>query len=299
MEIKRTDGVADTLVQRAQERAANPGKLWGLSWGEDLPKLNQVTGGIHQKKLIVLISRPNTGKSALAAKVALNVAKSGQVVRIASYEMSAESYQNRIACFMAGVPIYRVDNGTASAEELARYIKAQAEIATLDIEYQERADTFEEMENFFRRSGGCDLGVLDHIGIVPGFYGSSGYSNAASVSIRVSKLAHTTQTLLVLGHQNRESLKGEDKRPTPESVAGSDQITRDADLILGLYRPDQFVQMPEDQYMQPKPGELLVLKNRDGAAGRVIHMVYEPTRTDWKENPDLNGTAKEGRKKRE
>jgi hypothetical protein len=55
--------------------------------------------------------------------------------------------------------------------------------------------------------------------------------------------------------------------------------------------------MAEDQYMQPKPGELLVLKNRDGAAGRVIHMIYEPTRTDWKENPSLNGQKE--RKKRE
>lgn len=292
METKRPDDVAHTLTKQAQERAKHPGKLWGLSWGEDMPKLNQVTGGIKPRKLYVLISRPNTGKSALAAKWALNVAEAGKRVRIATYEMSAESYQNRIACFMANVPIYRIDQGTASGEELTRYVSAQARLAQMDIEYQESAETFEEMSAFFRADGGCDLGVLDHIGIVPGFYGAQGYSNAASVSIKVSRLAHTTNTLVVLGHQNRESLKGEDKRPTAESVAGSDQITRDADIIFGLYRPDQFTQMAEDQYLLPKPGELLVLKNRDGAAGRVIHMIYEPTRTDWKESPALNGTGK-------
>ena len=295
METKTPDTVADFLVKRAQERAKHPGKLWGLSWGEDMPRLNQVTGGIQDKKLIVLISRPNTGKSALAAKWALNVAEAGKRVRIATYEMSAESYQNRIACFLSGVPIYRIERGTATPEELLRYTTAQANIAKLDIEYQESAETFEEMALFFKRDGGCDLGVIDHIGIIPGFYGQQGYGNAASVSIKVSKLAHTAHTLLVLGHQNRESLKGEDKRPTPESVAGSDQITRDADIIFGLYRPDQFTQMAEDQHLLPKPGELIVLKNRDGAQGVVIHMIYEPTRTDWKETPGMNGTESKKR----
>ena len=287
----RTDTVAEALIQRAQERAANPGRIWGLSWGDDLPTLDQITGGISYKQLIVLISRPNAGKSALAAKVALNVARQGKRVRVATYEMSANAYQHRMACFMSNVPMWRIDKGAASTDDLARYASAQGELAELDIEYQESGDTFEEMRDFFARNGGCDFGILDHIGLVPGFYGSGGYSNAASVSIAVSKLAHSVCTLLVLGHQNRQSLQGEDKRPTPESVAGSDQITRDADLILGIYRADQFVREPAEVYDPNKmrPGELLVLKNRHGAAGMTIHLVYSPTRTDWKEDPELNG----------
>lgn len=286
--IHRPDEVAERLIQRAEERARNPKKLWGITWGDDMPRLNQLTGGIQSKKLYILISRPNAGKSGLAAKWALNVARDGQRVRIATYEMSADSYQHRIACFMSGVPIWRVDTGRATPEERVRYAKAHAELSRLDITYQESAETFEEMENFFRSKGGMDFGVVDHIGIIPGFYGSGGYTNAASVSIRLAKFAHSFATLLVLGHQNRQSLSQEDKRPTADSVAGSDQITRDADLIFGLYRPDMFVRMPEDQANDLKPGELLILKNRDGAAGRTIHMIYSPQHTDWKENPELN-----------
>lgn len=292
--VQRPDEVGERLVKRAEERAANPKKLWGITWGDDMPRLNLLTGGIQAKKLYVLISRPNAGKSGLAAKWALNVARDGSNVKVATFEMSADSYQHRIACFMAGVPIWRIDTGSATDEQRLRYAKAHGELARLNITYLESAESFEEMENFFRANGGMDFGVIDHIGIIPGFYGSGGYTNAASTSIRVAKLAHTFATLLVLGHQNRQSLSAEDKRPTPESVAGSDQITRDADLIFGLYRPDMFVRIPEDQANDLKPGELLILKNRDGAAGRTIHMIYSPQHTDWKENPELNNGGGSG-----
>jgi hypothetical protein len=74
-------------------------------------------------------------------------------------------------------------------------------------------------------------------------------------------------------------------------VAGSDQITRDADLILGLYRPDMFVRLPDEQAFDLKPGELLALKNRAGPMG-TVYMVFDPKRTDWKEDPNLNGESK-------
>lgn len=293
--IKHPDELAKQLIARAQERAENPGKIWGLSWGADMPKLDQITGGIGEKQLVVLISRPNTGKSALAAKWALNVARADRRVRIATYEMSAASYQHRISSFLSGVPIWRIDTGRATADELSRYASAQGVLAGLDIEYQESADTFEEMADFFSGFGGCDLGIIDHIGIVPGFYGQGGYSNAAQTSTRIARLAHNASSLIVLGHQNRASLQSEDKRPTPESVAGSDQITRDADLILGLYRPDQFTRLAEEQANDPKPGELLVLKNRHGPANRVIHLLYSPVHTDWKENPAYTEQERKGK----
>lgn len=285
MRIKHTDEVSEVLQRRAAERADDPSRLWGLSWG--MPTLDQVTGGLGEKKLVVLISRPATGKSALAAKWALHLARGGAEVRIATYEMSANAYQHRMACFMSGVAVWRIDRGQATKHELAAYFTALAELARLPITYQESSNSFEELRDFFSADGGGAVGILDHIGLVPGFYGAGGYSNASSVSIQVSRLAHTVSSLIVLGHQNRASLSGEDKRPTPESVAGSDQITRDADLILGLYRADQFVRMPDEEAEEVKPGELLILKNRDGAA-RTIHLLFSPPHTDWREVDELN-----------
>jgi hypothetical protein len=45
----------------------------------------------------------------------------------------------------------------------------------------------------------------------------------------------------------------------------------------------------EEQALDPKPGELLILKNREGRLG-TDYMIFNPLRTDWKEDPALNGT---------
>lgn len=291
MHVKKPADVSKRLIARAQERAANPQQVWGLSWGEDMPRLNEITGGIQEKTLTVLISRPAAGKSSIAAKWGLNAARTfkregkGLRVRIATLEMSAEAYQNRMGSFLANVPLRAIRSGHVTRDQLLRYQQAQVELGTLPIDYLDGCDTIDDIERFVVQGHDAGLFILDHIGIAPGFVGGlNSYSSASGVSIRLSKLAHTQVASIILGHQNRQSLSSEDKRPTQESVAGSDQITRDADLIVGLFRPDMFVRGPDEEALDPKTGELLILKNRDGAMG-TVHMIFDPRRTDWKEVP--------------
>lgn len=298
MQVKKPTDVSKRLIERAIERKKNPKAIWGLSWGEDMPTLNTITGGIQDLSLNVLISRPAAGKSAIVSKWALSVARgfktdgSGRRVKLATLEMSADSYQNRMGSFLANVPLRAIATGHISDAQLLRYQQAQIELATLPIDYLDACDTFDDIERFVTQGHDAGLFVLDHIGLVPGFVGGRDtWSSAGSVSIRLAKLAHTSVASIILAHQNRQSLTGEDKRPTQESVAGSDQITRDADLILGLYRPDMFVRLPDEQALDLKPGELLALKNRAGPMG-TVYLVFDPKRTDWKEDPELNGESK-------
>lgn len=292
-----SDDNAKHLVKLAEERARDPKWVWGMSWGPDFPALDRMTHGIDAKKMVLLISRPAAGKSALAAKWALNVARSfkgtGKVVRVVTLEMSAASWQMRIGSFIAQVPIYRIESGYATAEQRARFVAAQAELAQLPIEYLESAESIEEIERFIGADRRCGFWVLDHIGIVPGISTAfSTYQAIQKVSQRVTKLCHLRVTGLILGHQNRQGTQGDDKRPTQDSVAGADQIARDADLILGLYRPDMFVRVADDEVKVVKAGELLVLKNRNGPMG-TIHTLYHSSRTDWVEDQKANKTVGE------
>lgn len=297
--VIRSDDTAKQAVYLAEERGRDPKWVWGMSWGPDWPALDRMTHGIHDKKMVLLISRPAAGKSALAAKWALNVARTlkaegkGRVVRVVTLEMSAMSWQMRMGAFLADVPIYRIESGYATAEQRARFVAAQAELATLPIEYLESAESIEEIERFVAADRTCGLWVLDHIGIVPGISTAfSTYQAIQKVSQRVTKLCHMRVTGLILGHQNRSGTQGDDKRPTQDSVAGADQIARDADLILGIYRPDMFVRVADDEVKVVKAGELLILKNRNGPMG-TIHTLYHSSRTDWVEDQKANKTVGE------
>lgn len=282
------------IITTVEARAKDPRWVWGLSFGPDFVALDRMTHGIQEKKLLVLISRPSGGKSALVSKWARVVAqelrdkKAGGVVRIATFEMSAEAYQMRMCASMANVPLTRIETGYATPEQLGRFKAAAEELAKLPLEYLEQAGSFAQLEQFIRRDGVCRLWILDHIGLVPGVStGYNPYQALCQASIRLSALAHAHTTGIVLGHQNRKGTEGADKRPTGESVAGSDQITKDADLILGIYREDMWTKLPDEQMNQPKPGELLVIKNRNGHTG-TVYTIYDPTRTEWKEAPGLN-----------
>src|SRR5271165_4601102 len=107
--------VSASAVQHAIERGNNPAEVWGYNWGID--GLNKATGGIVPGRMVVLISRPNVGKSALAGSLLTNVARQffegsdDKLVKMFTFEMSAEQIQHRLACQMARVPIRSIDTG--------------------------------------------------------------------------------------------------------------------------------------------------------------------------------------------
>jgi len=286
---------ADSAIARLQRRRADPTYVWGIPWG--FPTLDLKTGGIQHdpvKEMAVLMARPNVGKSALAGKVALNVAmwlrdnEPGKVVRLVLGEMTADAFQQRIAAFRAKVKLKDVRSGYVSDEQYERYVAAQQEIAELPIEYAEGVLNPAQIEAFVKKGGNCAWWMLDHIGQVDGadnpFNPVAGLSG---ISTAIQQVCHEHAPGLIIAHQNRESAKAQDKRPTMESVAGADKVLRDADLLMGLYREDLYLKLPEHEINDPKNGELIILKSREGERG-TIYMVFDPTRTEWIEDRELN-----------
>jgi replicative DNA helicase len=288
--IKTASDAARVEIARARARAADPKYVDGIPFG--LPSFDLATGGIHQGQLDVLIARPNVGKSGLVGQMSLNVAEymqvndeyEGMVIRLVLLEMTAESWQRRIACLKANVPIQKIRSGHVTPEQLRRFESAMNEIAELPIEYLEEAHSIDEIERFVRDGNNCAWWVLDHIGQTPGAEDSQTLFRAIN---QLARVAQRVSPGLVISHQNRQSEMQQDKRPTQSSVAGSDQITKRADRIFGLYREDIYVKVADEDRNKPKPAELIILKNRDGGLG-TIHLVFDPSRVAFAENPKLN-----------
>lgn len=292
--VQRSQEATKQVVTLMEERARDPKWVWGMSWGPDFPALDHLTHGIHAKKMLFLMSRPRVGKSAFAGKIAVSVARSfkgtDKVVRIVTLEMDVESWLMRMGCFIADVSSARIESGYATPAQRARFIQAQAELAALPLEFLESPDSIEEIERFIGADGRCGFWVLDHIGILPGMDTAfSTYQQQQRGSIRMSNLCRRAATGLIIGHQNRMGAMGEDKRPTMENLAGADQMAKDADVLIGLYRPDLYVRQAADEEKPVKPAEIIVLKNRKGGSG-TVNALYHTKRTDWKEDAEANKT---------
>jgi replicative DNA helicase len=294
---------AQRIIKWYERRAEDPKAVWGIPW--PFPSLNSATGGIQwepRPELTVLMSPPNVGKTAFAAKVTHAVAtwvkanRSGQVVRAVLLEGSRDSFQDRMAHILANTSALRFKKGRASAEEWERYRVAQRDIFSLPIEYMD-TDTedvaFPAIRDFYKQGGNCAWGVLDHIGVIPG--ARDGYNAMATFSRELTRIARKVTPLMVLAHQQRSGGKAAqgketttDHRPSMENIGGAYDLAKDADLLLGLYRDDMWKRLADDQQRQPlRAAELIVIKQRNGPTG-TIHMVYNTHRTEWSENAKLN-----------
>ncbi len=258
-----------------------------MSWGID--GLNLVTGGIHQGRMVLLTSRPSVGKTSLAGSLLVTVAEqflddvSARVVKYFSLEMPAEKIQHRLASQMSRVPMHRIDTGYATAEQRERYEQAQRTLAELPIEYFDDHMSLAEVEREIRES---DTGwwILDHTGVLADFDDAqTPYLIHANISERLRRLSQKVKTGLIIHHQNRSKQNATDKRADLESLAGADKYGKDADLALGLYRDDVGKYVSEEEKDLPKPGELLVIKNRDGSQGFGIEMIFLPKTAQWVE----------------
>jgi replicative DNA helicase len=291
--------VAEAAIKQSRLRAASPAEVWGPSWGYE--GLDKVTHGILPGRMNVLVSRPNVGKSAFAGSLLIDVAReflgddSGQVVKLFSFEMSAQSVQHRLACQIADVSMNRIDTGFASAEQLAAYERAQLLLADLPIEYYDDILSMTEIESEVRE-GNTGFWVLDHARKVKDLMGAPNpYQALNDVIARITRLTQKEgHSGLIITHQNRSKQNATDKRADLESVAGTDQVGQDADLLLALYREDIGRYATEAERDLPKPGELLVVKNRHGSAGFGIEVVYLPKKAKWVEKSKFKQVLKTG-----
>ena len=291
--------VSDFLVKQFYERKFNPSYVWGIPTGFDY--FDHLTGGIQNgaygnpSEMVVLAARPNVGKSAFAGYMALNIATrlrsdgASGMVRIVSLEMGAETYLMRMACALSGVPMNKVRAGFASPEQESRYKDAMRLLRDLPIEIWDRQAPLSHLAAFLKTDNACAFWILDHIGIVQNASNPNNPTAALSgVSTYLAEMCHTIAPGMIISHLNRQCEMREDKRPKLADLYGADRIGQDADLVLALYRDSMYVQMSEEDRELAQPGELIILKSRNGTAQRTIHMIIDPKHALWIENDKLN-----------
>jgi replicative DNA helicase len=122
------EAVGDALAgvrEYIEERAANPGEVWGIPYG--LPRLDRFTGGAHPGELAMLAGEPGVGKSFLSAQFALSFGQSRPGV-VFSLEMSTQAMILRMMGLL-GVDTWRVRTGYITEADRDAIAAAEKTIA--------------------------------------------------------------------------------------------------------------------------------------------------------------------------
>jgi replicative DNA helicase len=154
------------LDEYIEERAANPGEVWGLPYG--LATLDRFTGGAHANQLTMLAGEPGVGKSFLSAQFAMSHARQGPGV-VFSLEMGEQEMILRMMRLL-GVDIWKVHTGQIGPADRMAIASAKQIIADLPIHID--ADASQNVASIraklsrLKAKEGISWFVLDYVGLV-------------------------------------------------------------------------------------------------------------------------------------
>lgn len=269
---------------KAQEAYENGGRLPGITTG--LKALDDILGGWHDSDLTIIGARPAMGKTALLLNFAEAAAGSGVPCGLISAEQPVEQIGVRRLAMASGVSVTAIRSGRIEDEAWPRMSSGVAARKDAPIWIHDRsAVTLDELIATARKwKHAHNIGVLfiDYAQRIT----VPGVDRTTEVSIVARGLKNLARDLCIPVVSLAQVVKGvdsrADKRPNAGDLANSDELTREADQIIMLYRDEVYSVDSPDKGV----AELLIEKNRHGPTGfkRVAFIAETMTFADLAED---------------
>ena len=269
------DSLVGKAVDRIEELTKLKGDLTGLASPFD--DLNQYTAGWQNSDLIIVAARPAMGKTAFALNLVEHAILHQELpLLVFSFEMSAQSLVFRLLASSARINQSHVRKGKLSQEEWPRFRAAVQKLKEHNLYIDDSFGlTPNEMRSRARRiaqinGGRIGMIVVDYLQLMhlKGF--REGRVNEISeISRSMKQMAREFDCpVIALSQLNREVDKRPNKRPQMSDLRESGAIEQDADLILFLYRAEQYY---GDETKEEEKGvaEVIIGKHRNGETGTV------------------------------
>lgn len=261
----------DTIVDQALDGLLNPTPTHLLPTG--IAALDARIGGMRPGDMVILAARPGVGKSALAATIALNVARAGGPVMLFSLEMSAALVVQRMLAALSGVDLTRMPRTPRDREAL---VAAAADLRALPIIID---DTPARRVADLRAcvlgapAGRPALVIVDYLQLLtvdPALATDRNrVQEVTAISRALTDLARTSEIpVLALSQLSRDSEKRQDPTPRLSDLRDSGALEQDAGLVLFLHPTAP--RTPGGTV----PVDVIIGKHRHGATGVVsLHFV--------------------------
>ncbi len=255
-----------------------PEGLTGVPSG--FTKLDRLTSGWHGSELIIIAARPAMGKTAFILNMALHAAVEFNMgVAVFSLEMGATQLVKRLISAECEIEQEKMRNGNLSDAEWMMLNKKVERLSRAPIFINDTAgiNIFELRAQCRRLKAAHDIKMvmIDYLQLMSGLNDGRGMNREQEISNISRSLKSLSKELdipvIALSQLSRavETRTGE-KKPQLSDLRESGAIEQDADLVLGLYRPEYYG-FHQDAQGQSTQGlaEIIVMKNRHGPTETV------------------------------
>lgn len=249
------------------------------------------TKGFRTGELVIIGGRPSMGKSSLATDMAIAATKR-TAVAIFSLEMSEDELTTRLISKSSSVDLHRLRAGYVGEFDWPRITDAIGEIAEYPLFIDDSGSITptqikSRVQEVTVRTG-LEIGmvVVDYLQLM------STERKHNSLNERVSELTRSLKILakdlktrvICLSQLNRQieqrPFKGHERRPRMSDYRDSGSVEQDADIMIGLYRPE--VYSDDEQYRGF--AEAVILKQRNGPTG-IAPLKWYPTTATFTDPP--------------
>lgn len=261
------------LVEQIQERfeRVGAGDVTGISTG--FTDLDKFTAGLQPGDLIIVAGRPSMGKTSFALNIGEHVAiKENWPVFVFSLEMGAPQLALRMLGSVGQINQGRLKTGKLEPDDWRKLSDAMDKLRTAPLFIDETAglnpmELRARARRMARHAGDPGLIIVDYLQLMTAT--SEGENRATEISEISRSLKALAKELRVpviaLSQLNRAVESRNDKRPLMADLRESGAIEQDADLILGIYRDEQYNKESPDKGI----AEVIILKQRNGPLGTV------------------------------
>ncbi|HSC26486.1 MAG TPA: replicative DNA helicase [Vicinamibacterales bacterium] len=271
-----------TTIEKLQQ---HKGLVTGVPTG--FIDLDALTSGLQPSDLVLVAARPSMGKTSFVLNVAQHVGTATDMtVGIFSLEMAKEQLFIRMLTSEARIDAHRFRSGYLSEKDYGRLSQALGTLAEARVFIDDSAAIgVLEMRAKARRlkaEHGLHLLIVDYIQLMQGrgrF--ESRQQELASISRSLKGLAKELNVPIVaLSQLSRAPETRAEHRPQLSDLRESGALEQDADLVVFIYREDQY-RDPDEPSGPESEGvaEIIVGKQRNGPTGTIkLAFIREHTR---------------------
>lgn len=274
------EGSLDTIEKLASKKELVTGVPTGFT------DLDEMTSGLQAGDIVIVAARPSMGKTSLVINMAQHVGtKTDKTVGIFSLEMSKEQLFLRMLTGEARIDAHRLRGGFLGDRDWGKLSQALGTLSEAKIYIDDTPSIgVLEMRAKCRRlqaEHGLHMIIIDYVQLMQGRGRFENRSlELASISRSLKGLAKELGVpILVLSQLSRASEQRSDHRPQMSDLRESGALEQDADVIIFIYREDQYADKNAPPTESTGTAELIIAKQRNGPTGVVkLAFIREFTR---------------------
>ena len=246
------------------------GEMQGVPTG--FLDLDRLLGGMQPSDFLLIAGRPGSGKTAFMLSAAKNAAQTHKKhVAIFSLEMSNEQLVQRLIAQETGIDTKRLRNAQLEEDEWPLFNQAIEVLSDTTIFLDDTPSlTPLQLRTKCRRihlEFNLDLVLVDYLQLMSGGVRSENRVQEVSyISRNLKSLARELNVpILAAAQLSRAIEQRREKEPQLSDLRESGSLEQDADVVLFIYRPEQYDKDTLKQHI----AAIKVAKHRNGPVGSV------------------------------